>query len=229
MNKKNKILVGCLALLLALSVGYALFSDTITINGTATAKGSFDITATCEPGIASKLGTVESLGFAAEGGYENDTCLVDDDTVSMKADFLYPGAKRYYTIKFTNTGSIDAILNAAEITDRDEICVADNKEGNNKECKSQENTKASLTLNNYKADALSGVATIEDPDGNLLSLSEMTEFIVGDVVTLKPGYSLYIYANLFVEHINQSQAYEAGEFFVEFDVEAKWPFEQATN
>ena len=43
MNKKNKILVGCLALLLVLSVGYALFSDTITINGTATAKGSFDI------------------------------------------------------------------------------------------------------------------------------------------------------------------------------------------
>mgnify|MGYP003308183578 CR=1 FL=1 len=43
MNKKNKILVGCLSLLLVLSVGYALFSETITINGTATAKGNFDI------------------------------------------------------------------------------------------------------------------------------------------------------------------------------------------
>ena len=47
MNKKNKILVGCLALLLVLSVGYALFSETITINGTATAKGNFDIVGTC--------------------------------------------------------------------------------------------------------------------------------------------------------------------------------------
>ena len=47
MNKKNKILVGCLALLLVLSVGYALFSETIEINGTATAKGDFDITYTC--------------------------------------------------------------------------------------------------------------------------------------------------------------------------------------
>ena len=47
MNNRNKILVGCLALLLALSVGYALFSETITINGTATAKGSFDIGFEC--------------------------------------------------------------------------------------------------------------------------------------------------------------------------------------
>ena len=29
MNNKNKILLGCLALLLVLSVGYALFSETI--------------------------------------------------------------------------------------------------------------------------------------------------------------------------------------------------------
>ena len=44
MNNKNKILVGCLALLLVLSVGYALFSETVTINGTATAKGNMDLT-----------------------------------------------------------------------------------------------------------------------------------------------------------------------------------------
>ena len=55
MFKKNKILVGCLALLLVLSVGYALFSETITINGTATAKGNFDMTATCQSGYSEVL------------------------------------------------------------------------------------------------------------------------------------------------------------------------------
>ena len=39
MNNKNKILVGCLALLLVMTVGYALFSETITINGIVRAKG----------------------------------------------------------------------------------------------------------------------------------------------------------------------------------------------
>ena len=47
-KRKNKILVGCLALLLVMAVGYALFSENITINGTATAKGDFDISYTCE-------------------------------------------------------------------------------------------------------------------------------------------------------------------------------------
>ena len=41
--KKNKILVGCLSLLLVLSVGYALFSETITINGTATAEINYNL------------------------------------------------------------------------------------------------------------------------------------------------------------------------------------------
>lgn len=64
MNKRNKILAGCLVLQLALSVGYALFSETITINGKATAKGNFDITATCTPGLLDIMGlTNEDLGF----------------------------------------------------------------------------------------------------------------------------------------------------------------------
>ena len=47
MKSKNNILVGCLALLLVLSVGYALFSETVTINGTATAKGDFSLKVSC--------------------------------------------------------------------------------------------------------------------------------------------------------------------------------------
>ena len=40
---RNKIFVGCLALLLVMVAGYALFSQNLTINGTAKAQGDFDI------------------------------------------------------------------------------------------------------------------------------------------------------------------------------------------
>ena len=111
MNMKNKILVGCLALLLALSVGYALFSENITINGTATAKGNFEITPTCTLGILSATGlTYNDLYLGKEGGYENDSCSVVDNRVNFSTNFLYPGAVRYFTLKFTNTGSINATI-----------------------------------------------------------------------------------------------------------------------
>ena len=37
MKKQNIAIIGVVALVLAIAVGYALFSETITINGTATA------------------------------------------------------------------------------------------------------------------------------------------------------------------------------------------------
>ena len=83
---------------MVLSVGYALFSDTITINETAKSKWSFDITTTCETGISSKLGTAESLGLGAEDGLEKDTCSVEDDIVSINVGILYPKARRHFRL-----------------------------------------------------------------------------------------------------------------------------------
>ena len=39
---RNKIFVGCLALLLVMVAGYALFSQNLNITGTAKAEGDFD-------------------------------------------------------------------------------------------------------------------------------------------------------------------------------------------
>ena len=54
---RNKIFVGCLALLLVMVAGYALFSQNLTINGTAKAQGDFSVTATCQAGIPANLVT----------------------------------------------------------------------------------------------------------------------------------------------------------------------------
>ena len=88
-NKKNKLLVGCLALLLALSVGYALFSENITINGTATAKGSFDISSTCEL-LTSTNATSEETAeeFLTKGG--TGTCVINGQTVTTTSNLTKP-------------------------------------------------------------------------------------------------------------------------------------------
>ena len=121
MNKKNKILVGCLALLLALSVGYALFSETITINGTATAKGSFDLTTTCQPGFSQDVLDALAISYGAaagtitdpnamQQGYEDGECKVNGNSVSISTTLKYPSAERYYTVTIKNTGTIDAVI-----------------------------------------------------------------------------------------------------------------------
>ena len=131
MNRKNKILVGCLALLLALSVGYALFSETITINGTATAKGDFDIKPTCTAGFDSRFSSYYD-GYEqnlTEGGYSDDVCEVSSSQVSFRANLNYPGAGRWFTIYLKNNGSIDAKFDMNNFTETyGELCYDSNND-----------------------------------------------------------------------------------------------------
>lgn len=115
-NKTTVIIV--LALFLTLSVGYALFSDTITIEGTATAQGNFDITTTCSAGYSDDIIEISGGELSRDMdqiGFANSICNVNDDMVTMTTDLLYPGANRIFTIKMTNTGSIPAIIWGATI------------------------------------------------------------------------------------------------------------------
>ncbi len=134
MNKKKGIIIGVLAVALVMVVGYALFSDTLTINGTATAKGEFALSVTCDQGITTELyettldfyGQVgsdaqneikQALDYAIEneGGYVNDTCSVNGNKVSFSASLNYPTATRYFSIKVTNTGSIPFYLKSTNL------------------------------------------------------------------------------------------------------------------
>ena len=110
LSKNNKILIGCLALLLVMSVGYALFSDTITINGSATAKGDFEITTEVVD-----LNNYFNLtgGVSVSGGVvENPTISVVDNKVISSVTFGAPGSHQYFGIKMKNTGSIPATLSS---------------------------------------------------------------------------------------------------------------------
>ena len=111
MKKKNMIIIGVIALILVITIGYALFSDTLTINGTATAKGDFNMTMTCQPGLDTSIASAEDIMMDEDNGYENDQCSVDDKTMTFSTGLKYPGAQRSFTVKMKNEGSIDAYLN----------------------------------------------------------------------------------------------------------------------
>ena len=111
LSKNNKILVGCLALLLVMSVGYALFSDTITINGSATAKGDFNLVTTCDMNIdAINAALGEGNGPAELGSVTDAKISCEGNVVNASATLGYPDSQKWFRIMIKNTGTIPAKL-----------------------------------------------------------------------------------------------------------------------
>ena len=100
MKKQNIAIIGVVALVLAIAVGYALFSETITINGTATAKGNFDM-------------DITAAEVSVEKGSTGATAIIADDQNSLEITvprLEYPGAYVEIPVTVTNNGSITALL-----------------------------------------------------------------------------------------------------------------------
>ena len=207
---RNKIFVGCLALLLVMVAGYALFSQNLTINGTAKAQGDFSVTPTCQPGIDAKVKRIyddyiinseDSLVFSSETGYYDDSCTVNGDVVTFNVKFKYPGANRMFTLKVKNTGNMDAIFVDSYNTDsyyndlNVEECFDENDDGifdKKYECS---------TESSYPHVAQFAV---EDKDGNIYSLFD--DAVTGiekaydtETGALKPGATIYILIASYVD------------------------------
>ena len=192
---RNKIFVGCLALLLVMVAGYALFSQNLTINGTAKAQGDFSVTATCQPGYDSKIKPIidnlvatGQMGaeFLGENGYYDDSCTVKGDVVTYSTKLKYPGAGRYFTLKLKNQGNIDAIYNE---DGESEYCFDKNEDGvfdKKYEC-TTELSYYSLPL-----------AFVEDKEGNIYfdpdnnNDSGIEKAYDSKTGALKPGATLYV-------------------------------------
>lgn len=209
MNKKNYLIVTGLAIALLLTVGYALFSQTINITGSAKAQGSFQITTTCTPGLTENVQGFVG-GDGGENGYDHDSCTVQNNTVTYTTNLQYPGARRYFTIKMTNTGSIDAIFNenTGIVKRKNTYCMdgLDSSDLNNltREKNGQFETIECIDLINANdevlgvlsislvADPSLGVILLEDSNGNVIDdTSDYYDSESGDI-KLEPGMSLVI-------------------------------------
>ena len=102
MKKQSIAIIGVIAFVLAVAVGYALFSETLTVTGTATATGDFDVEFT-------KVGTITKVGYTGAGDSEIAAISPDKNTLTVTVNKLdYPGA--YVEIPITNKGSVSAKL-----------------------------------------------------------------------------------------------------------------------
>lgn len=103
-NKKVIAVVLFLVLILALGVGYAFFSDTLTISGTANANGSFDLQFTNDSQLVTSQG-VRTTGTNPTGV----SISADKNTLTVTvADLEYPGAGAQFRAVIKNVGSIPA-------------------------------------------------------------------------------------------------------------------------
>ena len=235
MNKGNKLLLGILTFIVVCVVGYALFSETITVTGTAAAQGNFDITATCTKGIAADTGLalsdIDGFEELTEGGYENDTCTVSDNKVSFNVNLKYPSAARMFTVKVENTGSIPAELIFGASEDGDgladtvvKVCKI-NSDGSTGTCSSTLNWTGG-TSNPFRAYLIgfrdkNGFYSLDNTDKLLNFFDVDTENII-----LDPGESVYyvmgmIWSESYKSDINSSN--------YKFEATTTLPFTQITN
>ena len=111
MKKQSIAIIGVIAFVLAVAVGYALFSETLTISGTATAQGTFDVEFT-------SVGQPTCSGFSSTCDAQTLTNIPEDkNSLTITVNKLeYPGAYVEIPVTVTNKGTIPAVLERIEET-----------------------------------------------------------------------------------------------------------------
>lgn len=112
-SKKNYAIIVLVVLLLAIAIGYAAFSSTLTINGTAIGTGSWDVKFT-ETGLYGSDGTT-----TADIAYGSATIGDEGTTITATVNLKYPGDGVLLKAVVKNAGKTDAVLKKFTITGAD--------------------------------------------------------------------------------------------------------------
>ena len=95
---KTKIIAAAFVIVGLASIAYAAFAQILTINGTGTAAGDWDV----------KITSITQT--AATGATENSAPTFNDTSATFDVDLAYPGASATYNVVVTNSGTIPAEL-----------------------------------------------------------------------------------------------------------------------
>ena len=227
MNKSNKILLGVLSFVVVCVIGYALFSETITVTGTATASGSFDILATCQTGLSNDALAILAPGENVnadidQAGYKNDSCEVINEDVKIAVEFEYPTARRYFTINFKNNDTIAASFDLQNgIVDSTTAC---SKNYNEAEYCIPLTGDYAIFNNFYQADMLG----IKTSSGKILtSEDEDWSNYVSDegVVTLNPNDTMIFFLEMSWSREDEGNIKE----YLKTHLDLDFNFSQASN
>ena len=107
-KKKSYAIIVLIVLLLTLAIGYAAFSSTLTINGTATGSATWDVKFTNAVLLDSSGNTDTNHGSVS---YTDSTVTATGITLS------YPGDAVNLRVTITNAGSLPAKLTGYTVTE----------------------------------------------------------------------------------------------------------------
>lgn len=99
---KTKIIIAAFVVVGLASIAYAAFAQILTINGTGTAAGDWDV----------KITSITQT--AATGATENSAPTFNDTSATFDVDLAYPGASATYQVVVTNNGTIPAVLTTVD-------------------------------------------------------------------------------------------------------------------
>ena len=102
-SKKNYLVIVLAIALLSLAVGYAAFSQNLTISGTATGSTNWDVKFT----------------KATMSDVNHGTVSYTDDVVTVSGKLSFPGDGFTVESEITNAGSLPAKLTSFTLTDND--------------------------------------------------------------------------------------------------------------
>ena len=105
LKKRDSIIIILAILILAIAVGYAALSQTLTINGTANITTDWKV-------IITQIAA--SSSNETNGATDKVTPTYTDTTATFNVDLAYPGATASYVITVENQGNIDALLDSIE-------------------------------------------------------------------------------------------------------------------
>ncbi len=99
-RKKRNTIIGVLCCLLVfMGIGYAILSQTLTINGIGNVKGNWNV-------------EITSITLKSQTGRATEvSSSYTATTASFEADLYMPGDSIEYEVTVTNNGNIDAVLN----------------------------------------------------------------------------------------------------------------------
>lgn len=99
---KNKIIVAAFVVVGLASIAYAAFAQILTINGTGTTTGDWDV----------KITSITQT--SSTGVTENVAPSFTDTSATFDVDLAYPGATATYEVEVTNAGTIPAVLTSVD-------------------------------------------------------------------------------------------------------------------
>ena len=117
-SKKNYTIIVLIVLLLALAIGYAAFSATLTINGTAEGTGTWDVhfkSAT----LKDSTGAVDTNHGTATISTVNTT----NDTITAEVTLAYPGDGVILEAVVENSGNTPAKVKSFNVVGADDDLI----------------------------------------------------------------------------------------------------------